>query len=129
MKLLMLHSLVAYRYKTKVRIVKKEIIIFIQEMFEGEIDSTLWPVVVGGSNNNDCGTLSSGLSLVLNNAGRRYVTTSYLQLTESTCAQFTLQIGSATDLMSCQMINGAQNVVFGYSLTGGTTWIAIRTFE
>lgn len=98
-------------------------------MFEGELDSTLWPVVVGGGVGTECGTLSSGLSLVLNNAGRRYITTGYLQLTESTCVQFTLQIGSAMNLMHCQTVNGTQDVVFGYSLNGGRTWIALRTFQ
>ena len=98
-------------------------------MFEGEIYSSLWPVVVGGGVNNECGTLSSGLSLVLNDAGRRYVTTGYLQLTNSSCVQFTLQIGSAMNLSRCQTVNGTQDVVFGYSLNGGRTWTAIRTFQ
>ena len=98
-------------------------------MFEGDLDSTLWPVVVGGGVGAECGLLSSGLSLVLNNASRRYVATGYLQLTESNCVQFTLQIGSAMDLMSCQIVNGTQDVVFGYSLNGGRTWKAITTFQ
>ena len=101
----------------------------IQEMFEGEINSTLWPVIVGGDVSNECGTLSSGHSLVLNNASRRYVTTGYLQLTESTCVQFTLQIGSAMNLMHCQIVNGTQDVVFGYSLDGGRTWKPLTTFQ
>ena len=99
-------------------------------MFEGEINSTVWPVVVGGGVNAECGTISSGLSLVLNDGARRYVTTGYLQLTESHCVQFTLQIGSAMNLTRCQMANFMQNgVVFGYSLNGGRTWIALRTFQ
>ena len=99
-------------------------------MFEGEIDPTLWPVVAGGGVNMECGTLASGLSLVLNNAGRRYVITGYLQLNESTCVQFTLQIGSAGNLTRCQMVNATQDVVvFGYSVNGGRTWIALRTFQ
>ena len=89
----------------------------------------MWPVIVGGGVGTECGVLSSGLSLVLNNAGRRYVTTGYLQLIESTCVQFTLQIGSATNLTHCQTVNGPQDVVFGYSLNGGRTWIALRTFQ
>ena len=98
-------------------------------MFEGEINSALWPIVVGGGINAECGTLSSGLSLVLNNGARQYVTTGYLQLTESTCVQFTLQIGSATNLTRCQMVNTTQDVIVGYSLNGGRTWIALRTFQ
>lgn len=97
-------------------------------MFE-RIDSTLWPVIVGGGISTDCGMLSSGLALVLNNAGRRYVTTGYVQLTQSTCVQFTIQIGSATNLMRCQTVNGTREVMFGYSLNGGRTWIALRRFE
>ena len=98
-------------------------------MFEGEVDSTLWPVVAGGRINAECGTLSSGLSLVLNNGAHRYVTTGYLQLTESTCVQFTLQIGSAMNLTRCQTANTTQDVIFGYSLNGGRTWIALRTLQ
>lgn len=101
----------------------------VQEMFEGEIDSTLWPVVVGGGVSIECGTLSSGLALVLNNARRRYAFTNYLRLTESSCVQFTLQIGSATNLMRCQSVNGTQDAMFGYSLNGGRTWTLLRTFQ
>ena len=101
-----------------------------QETFEGQPDPNLWPVIVGGGIGTECGTLSSGLSLVMNNPGRRYVTTGYLNLTNTSCVQFTLQIGSSENLTLCQTNNSLQaNVVFGYTLNGGISWTALESFQ
>ena len=101
-----------------------------QETFEEQPDSNLWPVIVGGGIGTECGTLSSALSLVMNNPGRRYVTTGYLNLTDASCVQFTLQIGSSDNLTLCQFDNGLQpNVVFGYTLNGGLSWTVLQSFK
>ena len=101
-----------------------------QEKFEEQPDPNLWPVIVGGGIGTECGTLSSGFSLVMNNPGRRYVTTGFLNLTDTSCVQFTLQIGSLGNLTQCHSDSGPQlNVIFGYTLNGGLTWTVLRSFE
>jgi len=101
-----------------------------QENFEEQLDPNLWPVIVGGGIGRECGTLSSGNSLVMNNPGRQYVTTGYLNLTDASCVQFTLQIGSSGNLSQCQMDSGPQsNVVFGYTLNGGLSWTVVQSFK
>ena len=90
----------------------------------------MWPVVVGGNIGTECGIISLGRSLVLNNDGSRYVTTSNLNLTQSTCMQFTLQIGSETNLPQCPIADGVQySVAFGYSLNNGLMWTIHNVFQ
>ena len=101
-----------------------------QESFEEELDSSLWPVVEGGSIGTECGIISLGKSLVLNGDGRRYVTTSNLNLTKSTCMQFILQIGSESNLPQCPITSGDQHsVAFGYSVNNGLSWTIHNLFQ
>lgn len=94
------------------------------------MDPAVWPVVVGGGIGTDCGIISLGKSLVLNNDGHRYVTTSNLNLTTSTCMQFTLQIGSESNLPGCPMASGTDHsVAFGYSLNNGLSWTVLNLFQ
>ena len=66
----------------------------------------------------------------MNNPGRRYVITGYLNLTDANCVQFTLQIGSSENLTLCQLGIGPQpNVVFGYTLNGGLSWRVLESFK
>jgi len=103
---------------------------FNQETFEEQPDPNLWPVIVGGGIGTECGTISSGNSLVMNNPGRRYVITGYLNLSDANCVQFTLQIGSAGNLSSCQFDSGSQpNVMFGYTVHGGLSWTVLQSFK
>lgn len=86
--------------------------------------------MVGGSIGTECGIISLGKSLVLNNNGHRYVTTSNLNLTESTCMQFSLQIGFESNLPQCPMASSAQQAVaFGYSLNNGLSWTIHNLFQ
>jgi len=101
-----------------------------QETFEEQPDPNLWPVIVGGEIGTECGTISLGNSLVMNNLGRRYVITGYLNLTGASCVQFTLQIGSSGNFSLCQMDSDPQsNVIFGYTLNGGLSWTVLQSFE
>ena len=102
----------------------------IQESFEEELDSAVWSTVAGGGIGTECGIISLGKSLVLNNNGPRYVITSNLNLTKSTCMQFTLQIGSESNLPQCPVATGAQHAVgFGYSLNNGLSWTIHSLFQ
>ena len=66
----------------------------------------------------------------MNNPGRRYVTTGFLNLTDTSCVQFTLQIGSSENLTQCQSDNGPQpNIEFGYTLNGVLSWTVLQSFE
>ena len=103
---------------------------FNQETFEEQLDPNLWLVIVGGRIGTECGTISSGNSLVMNNPGRRYVITGYLNLSDASCVQFTAQIGSSDNLTLCQMDSDSQtNVVFGYTLNSGLSWTVLQSFK
>ena len=101
-----------------------------QETFEEQPDPNLWPVIIGGGIGTECGTISLGNSLVMNDLGRRYVITGYLNLTGACCVQFTLQIGSSGNFSLCQIDSDPQsNVTFGYTLNGGLSWTVLQSFE
>ena len=102
---------------------------FNQETFEEQPDPNLWPVIVGGGIGTECGTISSGNSLVMNRPGPRYATTSYLNLTTTNSVQFTLQMGSSANLVNCERDSNMSRVDFGYSLNGGLSWAILKSFQ
>jgi len=89
----------------------------------------LWTIIVGGKIGTECGTISSGLSLVMNGPGPRYATTSYLNLTDTNSVQFTLQMGSPTNLVNCERDSNMSRIDFGYSLNGGLSWTILKSFQ
>ena len=65
----------------------------------------------------------------MNGPGPRYATTGYLNLTDTSSVQFTLQIGSSSNLVNCERDSNMSRVDFGYSLNGGLSWTILKSFQ
>jgi gliding motility-associated-like protein len=96
--------------------------------FEPDYDPAMWNIVIGGNANTDCGSVS-GNALHFDGTSGRLATTVPVDATNCSVVSFSMFMGNSATVAPCGDVGPGENVVLQYSITGGSSWVQIASFD
>ena len=98
--------------------------------FDPATDATMWSDIQNGTPGNGCTSMSGNALHFAGGGSNRYAATVPVDATTCGLANFCLFIGnSGSGGSPCENADAGEDVVFEYSIDGGTTWTIITTYD
>lgn len=96
--------------------------------FDPNYDPAMWNIIIGGTANANCGSLS-GNALHFDGTSGRLATT--LPIDASNCSNltFSMFMGNNGTSAPCGNVGPGENVKLQYSATGGSSWVDIMIYD
>lgn len=96
--------------------------------FDPSYDPQMWNIVIGGTANADCGSLS-GNALHFDGTSGRLATTVPIDATNCSNITFSMFMGNNGSLAPCGDVGPGENVKLQFTTNGGASWTDIATYD
>ena len=96
--------------------------------FDPDFDPQMWNILIGGTANADCGSLSGNV-LHFDGTSGRLATTVPIDASNCSNLTFSMFMGNNGSAAPCGDVGPGENVNLQYSINGGSAWTTITTLD